>query len=144
MVNQRVQQFLDATHASIIDDRNVEAVKSYNSAREIYQNMTAAGPKLDAGMLSGLFNDPELKSRFKITPADELISYRSVNGNKARSKFAPNTNVQAMMAFELIRAGLGCGFWIETRDIRKFDSHLNRGRLWRDGKPSARSTRPRS
>ena len=121
--------------ASIIDDRNVEAVKSYNSAREIYQNLTAAGRKLDAGMLSGLFNDPELKSRFKVTPADELISYRSVNGNKARSKFAPNTNVQAMMAFELIRAGLGCGFWIETRDIRKFDSHLNRGRLWSDGKP---------
>ena len=135
VVNQRVQQFLDTTHASIIDDRNVEAVKSYNSAREIYQNMTASGQKLDAGILAGLFNDPELKSRFKITPVDELISYRSVNGNKAHSKFAPNTNVQAMVAFELIRAGLGCGFWIETRDIRKFDSHLNRGRLWRDGKP---------
>jgi hypothetical protein len=135
VVSARVQQFLDTTRASILDDRNVEAVKSYNSAREIYLNMTAAGRTLDPALLAGLFNDAELKSRFKVTPADELISYRSVNGNKARSKFAPNTNVQTMMAFELIRAGLGCGFWIESRDIRKYDSHLNRGRLWRDGQP---------
>jgi hypothetical protein len=135
VVNLRVRQFLENTRATILDDRNVEAVKSYNSARAIYQNMTTAGRQLDAGLLAGLFNDPELKSRFGVTPADELISYRSVNGNKARSKFAPNTNVQAMMTFELIRAGLGCGFWIESRDIRKFDSHLNRGRLWRDGEP---------
>ncbi len=98
--------------------------------------MTAAGRQLDPHLLSGLFNDPELKSRFRIEPADELISYRSVNGNKARSKFSPNTNVQAMMAFELIRAGLGCGFWIESRDIRRYDSHNNRGRLWdKEGKP---------
>jgi hypothetical protein len=135
VVSARVQQFLDTTRASILDDRNVEAVKSYNSAREIYLNMTAAGRTLDPALLAGLFNDPELKSRFKVTPADELISYRSVNGNKARSKFSPNTNAQAMMVFELIRAGLGCGFWIESRDIRKYDSHLNRGRLWRDGQP---------
>jgi hypothetical protein len=135
VVNAQVQQFLDTTRASILDDRNVEAVKSYNSAREIYLNLTASGRALDPGLLAGLFNDAELKSRFKVTPADELISYRSVNGNKARSKFSPNTNVQAMMAFELIRAGLGCGFWIECRDIRKYDSHRNRGRLWENGKP---------
>jgi hypothetical protein len=139
VVSARVQQFLDTTRASILDDRNVEAVKSYNSAREIYLNMTASGRALDLEVLAGLFNDPELKSWFKVTPADELISYRSVNGNKARSKFSPNTNVQAMMAFELIRAGLGCGFWIESRDIRKYDSHRNRGRLWQDGKPLGQS-----
>jgi hypothetical protein len=39
------------------------------------------------------------------------------------------------MAYELIRAGLGRGFWIETRDIRKFDAHKNRGTLWKDGQP---------
>ncbi|MBX6314503.1 MAG: DUF1501 domain-containing protein [Isosphaeraceae bacterium] len=135
VVNARVQEFLDTTRATILDDHNVEAVKSYNSARQIYQNLTTAGRKLDGKLIAGLFNDPELKARFRVKPEDELISYRSVNGNKARSKFSPNTNVQAMMAFELIRAGLGCGFWIESRDIRKFDSHLNRGKLWKDGRP---------
>ncbi len=33
VVNQQVQEFLDTTRASILDDRNIEAVKSYNSAR---------------------------------------------------------------------------------------------------------------
>src|SRR5262249_10800991 len=63
VVSARVQQFLDTTRASILDDRNVEAVKSYNSAREIYLNMTASGRALDPDLLAGLFNDPELKSR---------------------------------------------------------------------------------
>ena len=135
VVDAQVQRFLDTTRAAIVDDRNVEAVKSYNSARRIYQGMTAAGRRLDPALLAGLFNDPELKARFGVQPADELIQYRSVNGNKARSKLSPNTNVQAMMAFELIRAGLGCGFWIESREIRKFDSHLNRGQLWKGGQP---------
>ncbi len=65
-----------------------------------------------------------------------MITYRSVNGNKARTKFSPNTNVQAMMAYELMRAGLSCSFFIESRDIRFFDSHNNRSNLWgKDGKP---------
>jgi len=34
-----------------------------------------------------------------VKPEDELITYTSVNGNKARTKFAPRTNVQAMMAY---------------------------------------------
>ena len=81
-------------------------------------------------MLNSLFTDPDLKAHFSVQPADELITYRSVNGNKARSKFCPNTNVQAMMAYELMRAGLSCAFWIESRDIRRFDSHQNRASLW--------------
>jgi hypothetical protein len=86
-------------------------------------------------MLSRLFADPELKERFGVTPPDELITYRSVNGNKARTKFSPNTNVQAMMTYELMRAGLSCAFFIESREIRLFDTHLNRGNLWeKDGR----------
>ena len=61
---------------------------------------------------------------------DELITYRSVNGNKARSKFSPNVNVQAMMSYEMMRAGLSCSFFIESRDVRRFDSHFSRKRLW--------------
>jgi len=53
-----------------------------------------------------------------------------VNGNKARSKFSPNANVQAMMTYELMRAGLSCAFFIESRDIRRFDTHKNRKALW--------------
>jgi hypothetical protein len=53
-----------------------------------------------------------------------------VNGNKARSKFSPNANVQAMMTYELMRAGMSCAFFIESRDIRRFDTHKNRKALW--------------
>jgi hypothetical protein len=35
------------------------------------------------------------------------------------------------MTYELMRAGLSCGFWIESRDIRRFDSHRARSGLWR-------------
>lgn len=135
VVNQQVQQFLDQAGSLASNDKYVEAVKSYNSAREIYQNLAEKGKSLDRPMLSKLFTDPALKERFGVTPADELITYRSVNGNKARTKFSPNTNVQAMMAYELMRAGLSCSFFIESRDIRRFDSHHNRGNLWdKDGR----------
>jgi hypothetical protein len=89
-------------------------------------------------MLSTLFTDPTLKEKFKITPADELITYQSINGNKARTKFAPNANVQAMMAYELMRADLSCAFWIETRDIRRFDSHFQRQALWEKDRTTPR------
>lgn len=130
MVNREIEKFLDTAHTSLRGDRDLEVVKSYNSARQIYANLSAGGKKLNRSMLGTLFSDPELKGRFKVTPADELITYQSVNGNKARTKFAPNTNVQAMMTYELMRADLSCAFWIETRDIRRFDSHYGRKNLW--------------
>jgi hypothetical protein len=34
--------------------------------------------------------------------------------------------VQAMMAYELMRAGISIGFWIESRQIRGFDTHRSR------------------
>lgn len=129
-VNRQVQRFLDDADHEFVSDDNIEAVKSYNSARQIYLQLAAQGLKLDKPMLAKLFSDPALKEEFNVKPADELISYRSVNGNKARSKFSPNTNVQAMMAYELMRAGLSCAFWIESRDIRRFDTHKNRKGLW--------------
>jgi hypothetical protein len=130
MVNQQIESFLDGAHSNMTRDADLEVVKSYNSARRIYQQLTEAGMKLDQNMLNTLFTDPDLKAHFNVQPADELITYRSVNGNKARSKFCPNANVQAMMTYELMRAGLSCAFWIESRDIRRFDSHQNRSSLW--------------
>jgi hypothetical protein len=130
VVNREIQEFLDHSNALLRKDEHIEAVKSYNSARQIYENLASKGMKLDESLLSQLFTDAVLKERFGIKPEDELITYQSVNGNKARTKFCPNTNVQAMMTYELMRAGLSCAFWIESRDIRRFDSHFNRGNLW--------------
>lgn len=129
-VNRQIQKFLENAHEEFLKDENIEAVKSYHSARQIYLQLAARGLRLDKNMLQKLFSDPALKKEFSVKPTDELITYRSVNGNKARSKFAPNTNVQALMTYELMRAGLACAFWIESRDIRRFDSHKNRGQLW--------------
>jgi hypothetical protein len=136
VVNKQVQTFLENANSIASNDQYIEAVKSYNSARQIYENLSNKGKTLDKPMLMKLFSDPVLKEKFAVTPPDELITYRSVNGNKARTKFCPNTNVQAMMTYELMRAGLSCAFFIESRDIRRFDSHHNRGNLWdKDGKP---------
>src|SRR5262249_6588877 len=111
-------------------DADLEVLKSYDSACSVYENLAAAGRRLDRGMLSRLFTDPDLRAKFDIKPADELITYNSVNGNKARTKFAPATNVQAMMTYEMMRAGLSTCFFIETRNIREFDSHFDRKSLW--------------
>jgi hypothetical protein len=133
-VNVEVRRFLDNIHAHLTNDAQGEAIQSYNSAREIYQNFARKGGQLDSDWLERLFNDPQLRAEFRVEPEDELITYRSINGQKARTKFSPNVNVQAMMAYELLRAGLSCVFWIESRDIRLFDSHFSRGGLWRGGK----------
>lgn len=130
VVNQQILHFLDSAHSLWRKDTHIEAIKSYYSARQIFENLSRKGLRLNHSLLSQLFTDPEIKERFNITPEDELITYQSVNGNKARTKFSPNTNVQAMMTYELMRTGLSCAFWIESRDIRRFDSHFSRASLW--------------
>ncbi len=134
-INQVIEGFLDRAHSAFLSDENLESVKSYYSAREIYRQLNERGRSLDPQDISNLFEDPELREAFKVRREDELTTYRSVNGNKARSKFSPNVNVQAMMSFEMMRAGLSCGFFIESRDVRRFDSHHTRKNLWtRDGR----------
>ena len=129
-VNRAVEGFLDQAHQNILKDDHLESVKSYHSARQIYRQLSARGGEVAGSNLSTLFADPELKEAFGVRREDELITYRSVNGNKARSKFSPNVNVQAMMSYEMMRAGLSCSFFIESRDVRRFDSHFSRKRLW--------------
>lgn len=130
VVNRAVQAFLDEAHRLVLKDTHIEAVKSYQSALQIYRNLMETGFRLDKGMISRLFTDPVLREKFNIKPEDELLTYTSVNGNKARTKYSPMTNVQAMMTWELMRNGLSCAFWIENRDIRLFDSHRTRRALW--------------
>lgn len=136
-VARNVDDFLQNAHTRILDDENIHAVRSYQSAREIYLQLSAKGRNLNRSQLSQLFRDAATREQFGVAPGDELITYRSVNGNKARSKFSPNTNVQAMMTYEMMRAGLSCAFFIESRDVRRFDSHNSRKNLWRgkDNRP---------
>lgn len=129
-VAAQVDHFLHNAHREILKDENIHAVRSYQSAREIYTELAKKGRNLDRSHLAQLFRDGELREKFAVTPSDELITYRSVNGNKARSKFSPNTNVQALMSYEMMREGLACGFFIESRDVRRFDSHNSRKNLW--------------
>ncbi len=134
-VNRAVEGFLDQVHSSALKDDHLEAVKSYHSAREIYRQLSERGSGVDQVDMEGLFQRRELREAFGVEREDEMITYRSVNGNKARSKFSPNVNVQAMMSYEMMCAGLSCAFFIESRDVRRFDSHFSRKRLWgNDGK----------
>ena len=140
-VPRKIDSFLQNAHSEILKDENIDTVRSYHSARNIYRQLTSRGRSLDRPQLKQLFRNAALREEFGVTPDDELVTYRSVNGNKARSKFSPNTNVQAMMSYEMMRAGLSCAFFIESRDVRRFDSHNNRKNLWKgkDRKPSGNS-----
>ena len=134
-VNRTIESFLEDASTSFLSDADLESVRSYHSAREIHRQLTERGRVLDSSTLEGLFEDAALRERFRVDREDELTTWRSVNGNKARSKYSPNVNVQAMMSYEMMRAGLSCAFFIESRDVRAFDSHHNRRSLWdRDGK----------
>jgi len=136
VTNRKIQAFLDGPNSEFTKESQLAVVKSYNSAVQIYKNLANTGYQMNRSLLGRLFTNSDLRAEFKIEPADEQLSYRSVNGHKARTKFSPNVNVQAMMAYELMCAGLSCAFWIETRDIRMFDSHFTRGALWNgDGSP---------
>jgi hypothetical protein len=134
VVNREIERFLGDFHAHLRADTSLEAIRTYDSARDIYLRMAAAGRSLDPTRVARLFTDRALREKFHIAPEDELISYNSINGNKARTKFSPKVNVQALMTYEMLRDGMSCGFWIENRDIRKFDSHLGRKYLWKDDK----------
>jgi hypothetical protein len=129
-VNRQIEKFLGDMTPHLRKDSEVEVIKSFDSACNIYANLANAGRKLDKSALSRLFADPVLREKFDIKPADEMITYNSVNGNKARTKFSPAVNVQAMMTYEMMRSGLSCAFFIETRNIREFDSHFDRKGLW--------------
>ena len=48
-----------------------------------------------------------------------LVSYRHMYVREV-------DRVQAMMAYELMRAKISCALWLETRDVRLFDSHRSR------------------
>ncbi|MFL5320985.1 MAG: DUF1501 domain-containing protein, partial [Myxococcaceae bacterium] len=126
----RIRQFTDNLHSNFIKDKNSQAVAAFASAVQIHKaslgNTTPISP-------NQLFNSAALRSEFNVQPGDENTDSTSVNGNPARSKETPNTNVQAMMTYELMTQGISCGFFIESRDIRGFDTHRNRSSIMAAG-----------
>jgi hypothetical protein len=118
-----IHKFVDGLHTNFMKDKNSAAVKAFASAVELNRSYVTRLGTLDT---SKLFTDPTLRSELGVTAEDEKTTSKSVNGNPARSKNTPNTNVQALMAYELMTKGLSNAFWIESRDVRTFDSHRNR------------------
>jgi hypothetical protein len=99
---------------------------------QIHQSLVGSNVTVDP---NAMFTDSALRSAFNIQPSDETTSAAEVNGNPARSKESPNTNVQAMMTYELMTKGLSIGFWIESRDVRGFDTHYPRRGVFQYSNP---------
>ncbi len=120
----RIRTFVDNLHQNFIADHNGESVAAFSSAVGIYKQLTS-GTGLVVNPAT-LFTDMNLRAEFGVTANDEATNSTSVNGNPARSKDSPMTNVQALMAYELMTKGLSVAFWIENRQIRGFDTHKGR------------------
>jgi hypothetical protein len=109
-------------------DKNGESVKSFTAAVAAYRALQgAAGMALTDPSL--MFTDAALRTEFGVTDDDEQTQSQSVNGNAPRSKDSPNTNVQALMTYELMTKGLSTAFFLESRDVRGFDDHSSRSAI---------------
>jgi hypothetical protein len=115
--------YTDDLHANFLRGRDGQSVRSFAAALQQYRDQ-AEGNAFD---VSTLFNDNALREQFGIRVGDDETSETSVNEQPARSKEIPHIRVQSMMAYELMRARLSCGLFLENRDIRGFDYHRSRG-----------------
>ncbi len=120
----RIRSFVDDLHRNLVADKNGPSVRAFASAVEVHKSLV--GASTINIQPSRLFTDPTLRQEFAIGPGDEEITFTSVNDMPARSKESPNTNVQALMTYELMTLGLSCGFFIESRRVRGFDTHAAR------------------
>ena len=118
-----IRQYTDRLHDNFVQSRDGQSVRSFSSALEIYRSLSQGELSVD---VNALFRDQDLRDEFGIQAGDEDLEFRSINGNPARSKECPHTRVQAMMTYELMRANVSNGFWIETQPVRGFDSHRGR------------------
>lgn len=132
----RIRQFVDNLHDNFLRDRNGPSVRAFQSAVLTHRSLVGAGGQIAVDPAT-MFTDAQLRTDFEVATDDEVTTATEVNGNPARSKNTPNTNVQAMMAYELMTKGLSCGFFIETRDIRGFDTHQSRNSCFNNrGQPN--------
>lgn len=122
--DNRIRKFTDSLDASFLKDKNSASTQAFASAVQIHNSLVGAG-SVDVDPTK-MFTDAALRTAFSVTSEDESASATSVNGNPARSKESPNTNVQALMTYEMMTKGLSIGFFLESRSIRGFDSHRGR------------------
>jgi len=123
----RIRAFVENLHTNFLRDKEGESVRAFDSAVKMYKQLTT-GTGITVNPAT-MFTDAALRAEFNVQTADETTTATSVNGNPARSKDTPNVNVQAMMAYELMTKGISCGFWIENRQIRGFDTHRSRSSI---------------
>jgi hypothetical protein len=119
----KIHAFVDNLHSNFLKDKNGQSVKAFAAAVAAHKTLVSGGSNLDTG---SLFKDPGLLSSFGVQPSDLATTAASVNNMPARSKNSPNTNVQALMAYELMTKGVSIAFWLESREVRGFDDHSSR------------------
>ena len=120
---RKLRNYTDSVQQRFLRGRDGPSVRAFSSALEIHKSLADRGGTFD---VANLFQDDSLKQAFGVRDGDELTTATVVNGNPARSKESPHIRVQAMMAYELMRAKISCALWLETRDVRLFDSHRAR------------------
>lgn len=122
---RELRRYTDDLYANFLRGKDGQSVRAFASALELHNSLTSGTLSVDPRTL---FTDRALMAEFAIPSVAELenTTATSVNGNPARSKGSPHVRTQALMAYELMRAGLSCAFWLESRDIRRFDSHRAR------------------
>jgi hypothetical protein len=119
-----LRTYTDDIHRNFVSGKDGQSVRSFQSALEQYQReANGDGPQFD---INTLFEDAELKAHFGVQPGDENRTSASINGMPERSKETPHIRTQAMMAYELMRARMSCALYLESREIRGFDSHYER------------------
>lgn len=119
----KIRTYTDSVRDRFLRDRDGASVRAFASAVEIHKQLAERGGTFN---VTTLFEDQGLEAALGVRPGDELTTATVVNGNPARSKESPHIRVQAMMAYELMRAKISCALWLETRDVRLFDSHRAR------------------
>jgi hypothetical protein len=125
-----VRDYSERLHEKFLRGRDSgQSVKAFASALEIHRSLSDRQGNFD---LRTLFDDEALKAHFGLRDGDEFTTATSVNGNPARSKESPHIRAQAMMAYELMRAKVSCALWLESRDVRLFDSHKSRSGVLND------------
>jgi hypothetical protein len=120
---KKIRNYTDSLTSTFLRGRDGASVSAFASALSIHESLADRGGSFD---VSTLFNDPNLFAAFNVQTGDDATTATVVNGNPARSKESPHIRVQAMMAYELMRAKIACSLWLETRDVRLFDSHRSR------------------
>jgi hypothetical protein len=118
-----LRTYTDDLHARFLNERDGPSVRAFASALDIHRQLAERGAAFDLG---SLFGDPDLQAEFGVRGGDEQTTATVVNGMPARSKDTPHIRMQAMMAYELMRAKVSCGLWLENREVRGFDHHRPR------------------